>query len=134
LSEGDLQKAWGGISSLQFGLPVIWTEAQKRGQDLNDLIQWMCVRPAKFLGLSERKGAIKVGYDADIIAFDPDADFQIVKEIIQHKHKVTPYEGRQLKGVVRKTYVGGRLVYEAGKLTANATGSQILHNRVEMKA
>lgn len=134
LSEGDLKRAWGGISSLQFGLPVIWTEAQKRGLSLNDLIDWMCVRPAKFLGLSERKGAIKVGYDADLIAFDPDGDFKINKDIIQHKHKVTPYEGRQLKGVVHKTFVRGRLVYEGGKLTAHATGDQILHKRVEIKA
>ena len=134
IPEGDLKRAWGGISSLQFGLPVIWTEAKRRGLPLTDLIEWMCARPAKFLGLSERKGAIKVGYDADIIAFDPEADFVINKDIIQHKHKVTPYEGRQLKGVVHKTYVRGRLVYESGKLTTHATGDQILHKRVEIKA
>lgn len=134
LTEGDLKQAWGGISSLQFGLPVIWTEARKRGQELSDLVDWMCTRPAKFLGLSNRKGAIKTGCDADLIVFDPDADFQINKEIIQHKHKVTPYEGRQLKGLVRKTFVRGRLVYENGKLTAHASGDRILHNRVEMKA
>lgn len=134
LSEGDLKRAWGGISSLQFGLPVIWTEAKKRGLDLSDLSQWMSARPAKFLGLSQRKGAIKVGYDADLIAFDPEADFRIEKDIIQHKHKVTPYEGRQLKGVVRRTYVRGRLIYEDGKLTAHANGDQILQKRVEIKA
>lgn len=134
ITEGDLKKAWGGISSLQFGLPVIWTEARKRGLDLNDLTQWMCSRPAKFLGLSHRKGAIEVGCDADLIAFDPDADFQINKDIIQHKHKVTPYESRQLKGVVRKTFVRGQLVYENGKLTAHASGEQILQKRVEIKA
>src|SRR6185295_19143800 len=88
ISEGDLKRAWGGISSLQFGLPVIWTEARKRGLELTDLIEWMSARPAHFLGLSHRKGAIKVGNDADIIAFDPDADFKIEQAIIQHKHKV----------------------------------------------
>lgn len=134
LPEGDLKRAWGGISSLQFGLPVIWTEAQKRKLELSDLVEWMCARPAKFLGLDDRKGAIKVGYDADLIAFDPKADFQINKDIIQHKHKVTPYEGKQLKGVVRKTYVRGRLVYENGKLTTHASGDQLLQKRVEIKA
>ncbi|MBX9719983.1 MAG: allantoinase AllB, partial [Candidatus Obscuribacterales bacterium] len=134
ISEGDLKKAWGGISSLQFGLPVIWTEAKKRGQKLEDLVEWMSARPAKFLGIANRKGAIKVGHDADLIAFDPDADFTINTNIIQHKNKVTPYEGRELKGVVRKTFVRGRLIYEDGKLTANANGDQILHNRVEIKA
>ncbi|MBX9689342.1 MAG: allantoinase AllB, partial [Candidatus Obscuribacterales bacterium] len=134
LSEGDLKRAWGGISSLQFGLPVIWTEAKKRGLELEDLIQWMSARPAKFLGLSQRKGAIKIGMDADLIAFDPDADFEIEKAMIHHKHKVTPYEGRKLKGLVRKTFVRGNLVYENGKLSANAKGEQILHKHVEIKA
>src|SRR5262249_31932762 len=128
------KRAWGGISSLQFGLPVIWTEARKRGLELTDLIEWMSARPAHFLGLQGRKGAIKVGNDADIIAFDPDADFKIEEAIIQHKHKVTPYEGRELKGVVRKTFVRGRLVYEDGKLTTNALGDQILQKRMEIKA
>lgn len=134
LSEGDLKRAWGGISSLQFGLPVIWSQARERGFELSDLSEWMSARPARFLGLDKRKGKIATGYDADLIVFDPDADFQINKNIIQHKHKVTPYEGRQLKGVVRKTFVRGRLVFEDGKLTATAVGEQILHKRVEMKA
>ena len=134
LTEGDLKQAWGGISSLQFGLPVIWTQARKRGLNINDIIDWMCVRPAKFLGLSQRKGAIKVGYDADLIAFDPDAEFCLEKDQIQFKNKVTPYEGQTLNGVVRKTYVRGRLVYENGKLTTNALGDPILQNRMEMKA
>ncbi len=134
LSEGDLKRAWGGISSLQFGLPVIWTEAKKRGIELFELIEWMSARPAKFLGLANRKGAIRVGYDADLIAFDPDADFRIVKDLIQHKHKVTPYEGKQLKGLVRKTYVRGRLVYEDGRVTAHASGEQILHTQAGIKS
>ncbi len=134
LSEGDLKRAWGGISSLQFGLPVIWTQARERGFELAELIDWMSTRPARFLGLSKKKGKIAEGFDADLVVFDPDANFKINKDIIQHKHKVTPYEGRELKGVVRKTFVRGRLVYEDGRLTASSAGEQILHKRVEMKA
>lgn len=134
ISEGDLKKAWGGISSVQFGLPAIWTETKKRSYDLSDLIGWMSTKPAKFLGLENRKGQIKKGFDADLIAFDPEADFEVAREIIQHRHKLTPYEGRRLKGLVRRTYLRGRLIYENGKLASHASGEQILHKKAEIKA
>lgn len=132
LDSGDLQKAWGGISSLQFGLPVMWSQAKQHGIDLQQMSEWMSLRPAKFLGLSDRKGKIAPGYDADIIAFSPEKDFVINTDIIQHKNKVTPYEGRKLKGVVEKTFVRGRVVYERGKLTIAPGGEQLL--RVESQA
>lgn len=130
---GDLQKAWGGISSLQFGLPVIWTQAKKQGVSLAQVSEWMSENPAKFLGLSDRKGKIAIGYDADIVAFNPDKEFVINRDIIQHKHKVTPYEGRALKGVVERTFVRGRTVYEGGKLTITPTGEQLLRQKVQGK-
>lgn len=132
LDTGDLQKAWGGISSLQFGLPVIWTEARKRGLDITNVVEWMCEKPTRFLNLS-RKGRIAVGCDADIVAFDPDKEFQINKDVIQHKNKATPYEGKQLFGAVEKTFVRGKLVYESGKFSSAPSGEQILRANVESK-
>jgi allantoinase len=129
LESGDLQKAWGGISSLQFGLPAVWTQAREHGVDLGQVVQWMCEKPAAFLGLGHTKGKIAPGYEADLVAFSPDKTFQINESIIQHKNKVTPYQGRTLKGVVEKTYVRGRTVYEQGKLTITAGGEQLLQKR-----
>jgi allantoinase len=104
LASGDFGTAWGGISSLQFGLPLIWTQARRRGCSLGDVATWMSSRPAELAGLS-RKGRIAVGYDADFAIFAPDESF-IVDES-HHRHPVTPYAGHALEGVVRGTVLRG---------------------------
>lgn len=114
LEQGDVQRAWGGISSLQFSLPVVWTAARRRGFTLRDITTFMSVGPAKLANLDHRKGKLAPGYDADIIAFDPDARFVVDESIVQHRHKVTPYAGEELHGVVRATYVRGRKVWDDG--------------------
>lgn len=110
--EGDVQRAWGGISSLQFALPVVWTAARERGFTLSDITAFMSEGPAKLANLDHRKGKLAPGYDADIIAFDPHARFAVDQSMIFHRHKVTPYEGEELYGVVRATYLRGRKVWE----------------------
>ncbi|GAA4872027.1 allantoinase AllB [Kitasatospora terrestris] len=107
---GDFAAAWGGIASLQLGLPAIWTEARRRGHDLTDVVRWMSSGPASLVGLTGTKGAIAVGNDADLVAFDPDAEFAVHAEELHHKNPVTPYAGRTLTGVVRTTWLRGRVV------------------------
>ena len=51
LDTGDFGTAWGGISSLQLGLPLVWTEARRRGHHLGDVVRWMCAGPAALAGL-----------------------------------------------------------------------------------
>jgi allantoinase len=126
MQEGDLKKAWGGISSLQFRLPAVWTEAQKRNFSLNDIVEWLCRKPAAFLGMDKRKGALAPGYDADIVVWDPHNKFAVSPDAIEHKHKVTPYEGRQLQGVVERTYLQGRLVFSNGKVSSEPQGKILL--------
>ncbi len=77
MKEGDFRQAWGGISSLSVALSVIWTEMRKRGLPLEDLVRWMSAQPAKLAGMEERKGAIAAGCDADLVVFDPDAEFTL---------------------------------------------------------
>lgn len=123
--------AWGGISSLQLGLPVFWTEASKRGIELADLSRWLSTNPAKRVGLGDRKGRIAVGYDADLIIFDPEAEFKVLlqyhgavkisrilneriaKQVepsdLRYKVKISPYIGRNLRGCVRNVILNGRL-------------------------
>lgn len=134
LDEGDLKKAWGGISSLQFRLPAVWTEAQKRGFSLNEIVEWLCKKPAEFLGMSKRKGALLPGYDADIVVWDPHKKFQLSPDTIEHKHKVTPYEGRELQGKVERTYLHGELVFANGKVAAEPSGKILLRQSVNVGA
>ncbi|MFD9129969.1 allantoinase AllB [Kitasatospora sp. NPDC059571] len=112
---GDFAAAWGGIASLQVGLPAVWTEARRRGHTLSDVVRWMAGGPAALVGLTGTKGAIAPGYDADLVAFDPDAAFAVRAEELHHRNPVTPYAGRTLTGAVRTTWLRGRVVDTAGE-------------------
>jgi len=103
---GDFSADWGGISSLQLGLSVVWSAASRHGFGLSDLTSWMSRGPADLVGL-RRKGAIAPGRDADLVAFDPDAAFVVDPKTLEHRNPVTPYAGRRLRGVVRGTWLRG---------------------------
>ncbi|MEJ3746259.1 allantoinase AllB [Actinomycetes bacterium KLBMP 9797] len=103
---GDFAAAWGGIASLQLGLPLVWTAAAARGFGLADVVRWMARRPAELVGL-RRKGRIAVGCDADLVAFDPSASFTVDAAALHHRNPVTPYHGQTLRGVVRTTWLRG---------------------------
>ena len=128
LEVGDFKKAWGGISSIQFKLPVIWTECKSRGYSMDQLINWMSKQPAKFIGKDQQKGQISPGFDADLVCWNPDEKYIIQKEAIHHKNKLTPYEGESLYGVVNATFLRGQKVYENGEFLGNPTGKIILNN------
>jgi len=104
---GDFGEAWGGIASLQLGLPVVWTEARRRGRPLDDVVRWMAQRPAALAGLT-RKGRIAAGCDADLAVFAPEETFTV--GALHHRNPITPYAGRELRGVVRQTWLRGEIV------------------------
>ncbi|RSN15954.1 allantoinase AllB [Nonomuraea sp. WAC 01424] len=105
----DFAAAWGGVASLQLGLSAVWTEAARRGHGLADVVRWMSANPAAMARIPG-KGAIRPGYDADLVAFDPDADNPVDAARLHHRNPVTPYHGRVLKGVVLTTWLRGRPV------------------------
>jgi allantoinase len=106
LETGDFADAWGGIASIQVGLPAVWTEARERGFALADVVRWMSQRPAELAGLTH-KGALAVGGDADFCVFAPDETFVVDPLQLKHKNPITPYAGRTLSGVVRSTWLRG---------------------------
>jgi allantoinase len=103
---GDFAAAWGGIASVQLGLPVIWTAARERGHSLDDVVTWMARRPADLVGLTG-KGRLAVGADADLVAFEPEATFVVDPRELHHRNPVTPYAGKELHGVVTRTWLRG---------------------------
>jgi allantoinase len=107
LDVGDFGLAWGGIASLQVALPAVWTGARARGIGLERVVRWMAEAPARLAGLPQ-KGAIAVGRDADLVAFAPEARFTVGE--LEHRNPVTPYAGRSLRGVVRRTWLRGEPV------------------------
>jgi len=113
LGTGDFGQAWGGISSLQLGLPLVWTEARRRGHDLADVVRWMATGPAALAGLGT-KGAIRVGAAADLVAFAPDDELVVDAARLRHRNPLTPYDGSHLTGVVRTTWLAGSPVTADG--------------------
>jgi len=116
ITSGNLKEAWGGIASVQFSLPALWTQARKRGFSLRDISQLMSTHVAAFIGFGNRKGQIKKGFDADLVVWDPEQKFKIEADKIHFRHPVSPYVGEYLDGLVRQTYVGGKKVFEDGEI------------------
>ncbi|MCE9532843.1 MAG: allantoinase AllB [Planctomycetes bacterium] len=118
LDTGDLKRAWGGIASLQLLLPACWTALGT----LERTITALTSRPAEVAGLADRKGSIAPGKDADLVIFDPDAEFVVTPETLHHRHKATPYIGRKLRGVVAATFLRGACIYQQGILEQRTNG------------
>jgi allantoinase len=122
---GDFVSAWGGIASLELSLPAVWTLARERSRAPSDLATWMSAAPAALAGLSDRKGRIAPGWDADLVVWDAKSEFTVDPAQLQQRHKLTPYAGRRLRGVVHATYVRGERVWEEGRLTKPRTGQSL---------
>jgi allantoinase len=125
LEEGNFSAAWGGISSLSLALPVMWTEASRRGFTLTDLNRWMAEEPARLAGCSSRKGRIAEGCDADLVIFEPEAEFVVTEDCLHYRHPVSPYLGEKLRGVVKATYLRGKCVFSSGEVCREARGREI---------
>lgn len=126
LPAGDFLSAWGGISSLQLGLPAVWTAARHRGHSLQEVVEWMSAAPARLSGLEGRKGRIAEGYDADLVAWDPEASFLVEPDRLHHRHPLTPYAGRILHGVVEKTFLRGAIIYDEGRFVGEPSGELLV--------
>ncbi|MDQ5857000.1 MAG: allantoinase AllB [Acidobacteriota bacterium] len=122
---GDFLAAWGGISSLELRLPAVWTGARARGHSPDELVDWLAAAPARLAGLA-RKGAIAPGYDADFVVWRPEVSFEVRPEELHHRHKLTPYAGRMLDGVVLATYLAGEKIFESGRLIGPPRGRLLL--------
>lgn len=126
LESGDFMKAWGGISSIQFALPVLWTAAKKHHCQLTDIAKWLCEKSASLPKL-KNKGKIAIGFDADLVVWDPEKKFTVTENIIHHRHKLTPYLNEELYGVVEQTWLKGEKIYDAGKFLNLNKGQILFH-------
>jgi allantoinase len=108
LESGNFMDAWGGIASLQLTLPIVWTEASRRGIGLEQVFKWLSANPARLVGLENVKGKIAPGYYADLIVWNPDTRWQVRADELQHRHKLTPYDGVNLVGSIERTFASGK--------------------------
>ena len=112
LASGNFARAWGGIGSIELSLAAVWTGASQHGISIEDVARLMCTRPAELAGLGSRKGRIAEGFDADLVIWDPAAEFTVIQSDLVQRHKITPYNGLRLRGQVERSYVRGNLAYE----------------------
>jgi allantoinase len=124
LNEGSFRTAWGGIASLSVALPIMWSEASRRGFALPDLARWMAAEPARLAGLGTRKGRIAAGYDADFVVFDSERELTVTEDKLHYRHRVSPYLGETLRGVVKATYLRGNPVFAEGKFLGEPEGRE----------
>ncbi len=115
-SYGRFDKAWGGISSLQLLLSVIWTAGKTRGFSLAQVSKWLSQTPADWVGFSKR-GTISVGQKADLVIFNPEEGFTVDTDKLFHRHKASPYQGEKLLGVIEHSYVNGQLAFSSENAT-----------------
>jgi allantoinase len=125
LEEARFDLAWGGIASLSVALPVVWTDAARRGFTLDDIARWMSSAPAALAGLSKRAGALEAGRNANFVVFDPEAEFTVTPETLHYRHAVSPYMGERLRGVVTVTYLRGQPVYREGGFFSEVRGREL---------
>ncbi|KAH9462013.1 hypothetical protein Pst134EB_005930 [Puccinia striiformis f. sp. tritici] len=126
LKEGSLMEAWGGIGGLGLGLSLLWTEGRSRALSNLEgrLLKWLCERPASFAGMGSLKGSLAPGYQCDLCIFDPDLAFQVTKEDLKFKNKISAYLGKKLSGRVVSTVLATELVYDIDHLSAPVARSE----------
>ena len=109
MEQEDLERAWGGISSLQFSLPLVWTEGRNQGLSPSNLVSLLCSKPAKLIGLDKQKGDLLPGMDADIVVWRPDQQFTITKEKYFLKIKLHHMREELLMELLKKHFLVGSL-------------------------
>jgi allantoinase len=125
LDDGRFDLAWGGIASLSVALPVVWTDASRRGFSLDDIARWMSVAPAALAGLSARAGVLQAGREANFVVFDSEAEFVVTPERLHYRHAISPYAGETLRGIVEATYLRGEPVYANGEFISAPRGREL---------
>lgn len=138
-SRGDFFAAWGGISSVGLGLPILYTAAKKRAEfsqtpSITDIVRLCCQATAAQVGLSHRKGALKVGMDADICVFDDADEWTFTQGDMRWKNRCSPWEGHEFTGRVKETWLRGKKVFElgagnAGFVAGKPSGESITEKR-----
>lgn len=140
-SQGDFFAAWGGISSVGLGLPILHTSALERAAagervpGITDIVRLCSQATARQVGLAHRKGGLKVGLDADVCVFDDGEEWTLRTGDMRWKNRVSPWEGRRFVGRVRETWVRGQKVFEFGAgekgfVSGKPVGEAITERRV----
>ncbi len=110
-----------GFGGTEYLLSGVFSEGSKRGMSHHQMAQLLCWNPARRFGLLT-KGDIAVGYDADLVLLDPHESFVVRAAESTSSQGYTPFEGLQLTGRVKSTFLRGELIYQDGKVLGEPRG------------
>jgi dihydropyrimidinase len=119
-----------GANSLQWSLPVFHHEAVvERDFSYPFLVRVMSTTPARTFGMPQ-KGTLQPGSDADIVVFDPDESQPVTASTNESGSTFSMYEGREVTGTVKKTFVRGDLVIDDGNLVGEPGSGRFLEREI----
>ncbi len=113
-----------GFGGTEYLLSGVFSEGSKRGMSYNHMAELLCWNPAQRFGLLE-KGDIAVGYDADLVLLDPNETFVVRATESQSQQGYTPFEGLELTGRVKSTFLRGNLIYNQGQVIGSPGGQYL---------
>ena len=131
-SKNDPDNIWlakSGFGGTEYLLSGVLSEGSKRGMSYNHMAELLSWNPAQRFGLLD-KGDIAPGYDADIVLLDPGATFVVRAAQSQSHQGYTPFEGVELSGRVKSTFLRGSLIYDNGNVIGSARGEYLQRPRI----
>jgi allantoinase len=109
------------MSGIQTLLPLFVSEARRRGLAWQVIAERLSGGPARLWQLAPKKGALRLGADADLVLLDPQQEWKVAAEDLLHAHPWSPWEGLALRGRIRRTLLRGQTIYDVeapGRVTA----------------
>lgn len=125
----DILSCPSGYPEVETSLPMMF-DAMLRGRiSLAKLVELMCSGPARIARVDDRKGALRVGLDADLVIVDPDREWEITNEQMETKCGWTPFAGWRVRGWPRLTILRGRVIMRDGKVLGEPGYGRLLRPR-----
>jgi dihydropyrimidinase len=122
----DFTKIPNGMPGLETRAVLLYTYGvRKKRITLPQLCAYLSERPAKLYGMYPKKGAIKVGSDADIVVFDPKDSGVITAQGLHSSCGYTPFEGVATEGRIDRVYLRGQVVYTNGEIVLEHSGRYV---------
>lgn len=119
-----------GLPGVETALPLIYSRGVSQGRlTPNQMVAAMATNPAKIFGLYPTKGSLEVGSDADLVIFDPEAEFTISAKNLHSNTEFSPYEGLQGRGVIHLTMLRGQVIAESCRFCGSSGGGRFLRRR-----
>jgi len=129
LKQCAFASAWGGIAGVQSTLPIMLDRGMHaRGLPLQRVAALLAGSPAARFGIP-RKGALRVGNDADIVLADLSASRPLLASDLLQRHPVSPYIGETFHGVIRRTIRRGDTIFLDGRIVAATPGRFVRPDR-----